>query len=351
MKTVLSVETKKMGTLAIEVADDFRECHIEGFGKADISYHTFDFKSMGINYISVNRHTETAHKIAESLIQKGLEGIALNMWPVEYGKARYGQSSGVMASYKENDDEGHYEGDFDILPFLLELTEEHKQQIKDAFMLYCEGFENKIVSGEISVIKNGNYLYFRDKDGNEGGEKISNGFQERYGLCDTFLSMSDDLRAIKDGDVSIFVLQKIEKEKEKIRAKEEAKAKLYANVTRVEKSKPKTFNDDGDYEVVVKVYMKSGNIHQFSCRNIEGLGLAINPQGGGLAINIENFIQTNKSSFENPEYAQAFRDQNPTHTGWVWSLYNKPSRPIEAEELEAYLVCKAETRGFTEMRM
>jgi hypothetical protein len=61
---------------------------------------------------------------------------------------------------------------------------------------------------------------------------------------------------------------------------------------------------------------KTGESGIFTCRNIFDFGYVVNPEAGGLAIDVESFIAHN---IDTEEKKEAFRKDHPTNTGWGWN--------------------------------
>lgn len=90
--------------------------------------------------------------------------------------------------------------------------------------------------------------------------------------------------------------------------------------------------------------LESGNIYKFVDRNIFDFGRCINPVfpvDGGLAINIESYIEKNNAVFNSTQKQQEYRDAHPTKTGWGWNRFcYEGDQWIEMsnEEIRAYKI-------------
>jgi hypothetical protein len=127
---------------------------------------------------------------------------------------------------------------------------------------------------------------------------------------------------------------------------------LYRNVASVEKEKTK--RSDDDYYRNITVTMKSGKSYKFIARNIFDFGYALNPDyidGGGVLINIEVYLKRNSYSFNTEDKKKAFRKENPTESGWIWSRYDKPSIALTNEEAQAAMVAEEESKDMLGIRM
>jgi hypothetical protein len=73
----------------------------------------------------------------------------------------------------------------------------------------------------------------------------------------------------------------------------------------------------------------------FTCRNIFDFGYVVNPEGGGLALNVEKFIETNSISYKSEKDRIRFRESHPTKTGWGWDRMKKGWLPMSDFEIRA----------------
>ena len=62
----------------------------------------------------------------------------------------------------------------------------------------------------------------------------------------------------------------------------------------------------------------TGESKVFRCRNIFDFGFVVNPEGGGLAHNVEALISRNPATFGTEEQKEEYRRTHPTKTGWGW---------------------------------
>lgn len=349
MKLILQ---SKIGEITAEILPNFKDVILEGIGKASVSYASLRYNSAIVNSISTNPYDVSTQLNLVELINKS--GLAV---PVksEFNKQGDLKKVGVYHTYigEFGDEEESISG------FDFNLSNNQKEEIVRSYKNLCERFRQAVRNKEIRIINSGGSLGVDLKkfEGVDTWPMFYHWFCEELGLYDVFewpKEVRDNWTNKQDvsEDVIKYIL-KIELEnQEKVTQKEQYKQKIFTPVESFTKSEPKKINYDDDFEVVVDIRMKSGNNYSFSCRNIEDFGLAINPKwrkNGGLAIDVEKFIQHNTFSFREETSREEIRSK--TTTGWVWSGYNEDWQEMKPEEIEAYLVCEYLTKQYSFMRM
>lgn len=142
-----------MGTLKVIIHDNLDQCEIEGYGHARVSYGHMTHNSMGINYIQVPNHTETAHNIYTSLKNKGVKGIIVRKNEIEWGKKTNRVVSGF--SYHPDFDpetgEPYDKGDLSAHDTLIRLTDAQKKTIEAAHVKRMNEIADAIIAGRTRV--------------------------------------------------------------------------------------------------------------------------------------------------------------------------------------------------------
>ncbi|MDA8084079.1 MAG: hypothetical protein M0024_10525 [Nitrospiraceae bacterium] len=115
-------------------------------------------------------------------------------------------------------------------------------------------------------------------------------------------------------------------------------AEMGRGITVVSKHRFTCEDEDGTTEGIEYTVKYKNKTYIYTVRNIFDFGLAINPNttGGGLAMNVEEFIKTNKYTFSLPEAAEEYRKSHQTPTGWGWNTING-WKPMDEDEVKVYL--------------
>lgn len=88
------------------------------------------------------------------------------------------------------------------------------------------------------------------------------------------------------------------------------------------------------------IHIETGKKFKFTDRNIFDFGRVINPERGGIFINVENFMNNNPYTFSNEEKRKEYIESHPTKSGWGLDKYNEPWEEVGELEIEAFLIVK-----------
>lgn len=336
----------QIGDIDIEIADNLNNVILSGIGKATITYSQFIPHDIRINNIETSCYDkETNLNIITLIKNKGID-IKTDTRRDQMGFERTGH---IVMTYNEYTGENEE----NINGFTFAVPEDLKLIISEKFNSLYDKFTQAIINGKINIFY-GNYLYVEDTD--YEGYKSQTLFSYLMRSVLNLLYPNDwdisySRRWTKDQNITKDVVPVIKwklEEIEKVRkAKEEHKQKLFANVASHNLTKPRRFNDDADYEIIVSITMKSGTTYKFSARNIEDVGLVINPtwRGGGIIYNLDEFQKNNPSASSWLEECRKI-----TSSGYILNKMKEGIEDISVEEAQAYEAARYLTHGYTEVR-
>ena len=149
----IKVNSKWLGELNVFIAPDFKDCEIEGYGKARISYASFGIDSVIINGLDVNPYSDCAKNLAKKLIEVGCPNIVIDTKEIEWGKASGSSKTGIKhhATHDSEFGEKYEKNDFLISSFSFKIEDEYKQKIKAAYFAEKRDVEKDLKEGKVKV--------------------------------------------------------------------------------------------------------------------------------------------------------------------------------------------------------
>jgi len=147
----------KIGQLEIKLHSDLETITIQGYGKAQICYASKKRNSVHINYICINKYTQTAANVAERISELGVlpsNRISQGEKITHYGNPTSSPVWGVKMPLDGQVDEfnnQYNEGDFDVLDICIDLPEEIIEAIIEAVEAEFAAKEAAIEAGEVKI--------------------------------------------------------------------------------------------------------------------------------------------------------------------------------------------------------